>query len=545
MSDKGSFCGKFYPLFSYPKPAFVMKKIPGFNILIFLLVAASLPAQTPSFFKEFDRKIPEKANKEFQYIAYFYNHAVTTNIYPENDFLRGQVIGRLFGQNTTTTSDTVRAFYFEQRLLPFFIYQPKLFNGRAILRGSFEIDWTWGDVSYGTGGNFGSAPSGDQVNLQTQNLELELIPKAGWAVNIGLQRMFDTPNNPYRTFFEKMTNTAYRLNYWGTDGVGLTLRRDADYYKWKAGFFQLYENNIEQDDDVSMGEFLYEQSLGLKWKLGGSVYYVRDRSNGEGGPSILGQGLNSTLADYNGTFRFSFGASPYRADVAWLGLFFSYNEEDMLDNWVLSGYLNYNLGSTQLFKNNVWTDGPSIGGLGANLRAAYRYGQTPKDAVSADVIFTSGDSDRLADNHYSGVMTGNTWATPGGLFISHGAYLLFPHANVVNRYVAAITDISNIGYGVTGGTLNFSKDFIPNKLDGKIGFAGAISNATPNKGGNFMGWEANVKVGYQLGVYLNLELHAARLWLGDFYDSAVVNGGIDGRPTDPYTAFLALKWLMF
>ena len=159
-----------------------------------MLSTAPAIAQIPPYFQRLEKKIPEKAEKEFQYIAYFYNHYVNSNIYPTNDFLKGQVIGRLYGQNTTTTTDTLTASYFEQRILPFFIYQPKLFDGRAILRASFEIDFTWGDVAYGTGGNFGGAVSADQVNIQTQNVELELIPATGWAINLGLQRMYDTPH---------------------------------------------------------------------------------------------------------------------------------------------------------------------------------------------------------------------------------------------------------------------------------------------------------------------------------------------------------------
>ncbi|NQZ76913.1 MAG: hypothetical protein HRT61_12555, partial [Ekhidna sp.] len=189
----------------------------------------------------FGKPVPRKAGKEFQFLAYFFNQSVSTNYFATNDFLKGQVIGRLFGPNTTNTSDSLSARYFEQRFLPFFIYQPKLFDNRVILRAAFEIDWTWGDVAYGTGGNFGSAVSGDQVNIQTQNVELEFLAGNGWTLNLGLQRMYDTPFNPYRTFFDKMTYTGYRLIYWGTDGVGLSVRKDWDFARLKAGFYQLYE----------------------------------------------------------------------------------------------------------------------------------------------------------------------------------------------------------------------------------------------------------------------------------------------------------------
>jgi hypothetical protein len=55
---------------------------------------------------------------------------------------------------------------------------------------------------------------------------------------------------------------------------------------------------------------------------------------------------------------------------------------------------------------------------------------------------------------------------------------------------------------------------------------------------------------------LSLELHAAYLHLGDFYDSPkeqaasittnpTAAAAVSGRPRDPWTTFLAFKWLMF
>lgn len=520
-----------------------MLRVISFAILV--VWSIGLFAQAPAVYKNLNQKVKDEPMKEFQFLAYFYNHAVNTNVYPTSDFLKGQVVGRLFGPNTSTTSDENRPFYFEQRILPFFIYTPKLFNGRATFRASFEIDFTWGDGSYGSGGNAGSAPSSDQVNLQTQNIEVEIIPAKNWAINLGLQRMYDSPFHPYRTFFDKMLNTGSRLNLWGTDGVGISVRRDGDYSKFKFGFYQLYENEIQSNDDVQLFEVQYLKNLTYKWSLGASVFYIRDKGNGQGGPSILGQGLNSSLADFNGAYRFPFVATPYKADVAWFGLNVGYNTDYMMDKLFGSGYVKYNLGQTQLNESSEWIDGPSIGGLAANVRAGYRHGQTQNDIVWFDAMYTTGDQNGIVDNKYSGVMTGNTWATPGALHVSHGGYLLFPHANVVNRYIAAVTDISNMGMGITSLHINLSKDVIANKLNAKVGMAGAKSNAIPNGGGTYIGTEANLKVGYQLGVFMSVELHAAHLWLGDFYESRLVNGGVSERPTNPYTAFVSFKWLMF
>jgi len=501
----------------------------------------------------FKYDLPREHEDEFQFLAFFLNQGVVSNFHPNNTLLKGQVIGRMFGQNSTNTSDSLTSAYFEQRILPFFIYKPKLFNGKAILRASFEIDWTWGDVAYGTGGNFGSAPAGDQVNLQTQNVELEFIPAKGWFINLGLQRMYDSPYNPYRTTVDKMLATGYRLGYWGTEGVGLTVRHDADYYRFKAGFYKLYESLIQENDDVTMGELFFEKTLTKQWRWGGSVNYVRDRANGKGGVSILGQGLNATqLNAYNGTFKFNFGDKPYRADILWFGTFFSRNPDYMMDRVYLNGFFNYNYGLAEVDNDGNWEKGADIAGFGANLSAGYRYGQTKNDMISVDVIYASGDDDALNDKTYNGVLTGNMWASPGNVFIGSGAHLLFPHGNVVNRFTPVVADFSNMGYGLFGGTFNASRDLIPHKLNLKVGASYAMSVAEPIGGGTNLGTEVNGVVAYNFGPFMSLELHGAYMSLGDFFDSNDIRYGADvnstfneERPVDPWTAFIVFKWLMF
>ena len=515
-----------------------MKK---FCVLI-LLTTFSLFAQNKWNFD--GMKLPETYPQEFQALAFFISQGVVSNFYADNDLLKGQIVGRLFSANTTTTGS--QAFYFEQRLLPFFIYQPKLLDGRAILRASFEIDWTWGDASYGVGGNFGSAFSADQVNIQTQNVELELIPAKGWTVNLGLQRLFDTPYNPYRTMLGTMLNTGYRLSYWGSDGVGISVRNDNDWYRWKAGYYQLYENNVQQNDDVTLWEGIIDFDITPTWRQGLSLWYVNDRANGEGGVSILGQGLNSLLNDYNGVAKFDFQGKPYKADIFWLGTYGNYNAEFNLGRWSLNTFAVANIGtaSTEITSDN-FEKAVDIFGVSANLRGGYKYGQTLDDIITADLVFATGDNNGIKDGKFNGVITGNTWGSPGAIFVSTGAYLLYPHANVVNRYISAVPDLSNMGLGQFGGTMNFSHSFIPNKMMGKIGIAAAVSQVEPAGGGSFIGFEINAKLAYNPAVFMNIELHAAYLSLGNFYDSKIVNGGNDKRPNNPFTLFTTFKWLMF
>jgi hypothetical protein len=530
-----------------------MKKLVTLSFLFIL--SLHLFSQLPSN-QYFTKEIPQKANKEFQFLAFYINQAVISNMYPENDFLKGQVVGRLFGGNTTKTSNEFTSAYVEQRLIPFFIYQPSLFNGKAVLRASFELDWTWGDAAYGAGGNFGGGFSADQVNLQTQNLELELNPFKGVFINIGLQRIFDTPYNPYKTMFDKMTTTGYRLAYFGTDGVGISVRKDWDFSRMKAGYYKLYENYVHLNDDVTLMELTGEKDITRTWKLGASAYYLRDRASGAGGVSILSQGLNSLLATHNGVYKFNFGNVPYKADILWLGTFFGRNTEQWIDPLTITGFVNFNIGSADTLENqevssDKWTRAADIFGFAANIRASYRYGQTLNDVVTLDAIYSSGDADGLKDGKYSGVITGNQWGAPGAIFVSSGSYILMPHGNVVNRYTPAILDISNMGYGMTGITLNASKGIIPNRLNAKIGGAMALSNVQPLGGGNMIGTEVNGNIAYNFGPFVSLELHGAYLMLGDFYDSnqnsygSPVNGGLDERPVNPWTTFLVFKWLMF
>jgi len=496
----------------------------------------------------YDQEIPIQSDKELKFIAYFFSQTVTSNFFPTNEFLQGQVIGRMYGRNTTKTSDENRTFYTEQRLLPFFLYTPKLMDGKATLRGSFEIDWTWGDASYGAGGNQGAGFNADQVNIQTQNVEIEIIPKYGWAINIGLQRMFDTPYNPYRVTVDRLQSSAYRLMYWAGDAPGINIRRDFNKGAISVGAYTLSENRIELDDDVVLLNVLGEKKVSPKLNVGGSFYYVNDRSSGVGGASIFGQGPKSLLTEYMGAYRFNFAAEDYVANVFWTGGFFGYNDQYAFGNHKLTGFINVNTGSIKDSSRIA-----DILGYGLNLRYAYRYGKSDNDEVYTDIIYTSGDDDGLQDDTYNGVITGNTWGAPGNLPINTGSYILFPSGNVVNRYTPLIADISNMGFGLLAINAGARKAIVPNKYILSAGGAYARSMAEPVNGGYEMGVEANLGFHWKIKTLMEIELRAAHVWLGDFYDSPYANGDsfldaedrLNARPPDPWTAFIAFKWLMF
>jgi hypothetical protein len=514
--------------------------------------APSPPPEPDPYVEQAPEQI-QRSKRDFKAISlygYFLTRAEITNVSPQNDLFKGQVVGRLFGPNTTTTSKD-RAVFLEQRMIPFLVAEPALLNRRARLRASFELDWTFGDTSNSTGGNFGSSITADQVNLQTQNLAVEIDLWKGWSIDVGLQRLYDSAYDPYRTPVSTMQLTGTRMAMWGTDAVGAVLHGTQWGQRFKLGAYQLYENLIQKDDDVALFELATDRHLGKTWHVGASVRYLRDTSTGQGGIGILGQGPDSVLADYNGAYRFTIpdDVETWRGRFAWLAGDVSHNPELTAGRFGGSAFVVGNFGQIV----TAIPDQPgdfqkltNVLGLAANMRLGVRYGRSPRDAVTLDLLYTSGDKNGLEDGTYSGVVTGNTWGSPAAPFTSFGTYLLLPHANVVNRFYAAATDISNAGYGMAAASLGVSYDILRNKLSARLGGALARSNVQPIGGSYFMGAEVNGNLSWRIRPLLNLEAHAAYLRLGDYFSSSeIVIGGTTGdRPRDPWTAMLTLKWLM-
>lgn len=509
------------------------------TFLALLVLAAPAYAADPDP-ESLGRTTPEQLdngdNSQFKFLGYFFTRGEVTNVSPQNDLLQGRVVGRLFGGNTTTTNQGT-SWLLEQRLIPFFIFEPNILDKFARLRASFEINWTWGDASYGVGANFGGALSGRQINIQTQNVEVEFTIKKRWFLNIGLQRLWDNIRDPYRTFFSTVANSGTRLAFWGSDAVGITLRGNQWGQSFRLGAYDLYHNKIQEDDHVLLFEAMTDRDIRDGFHLGGHIRYLRDTSSGAGGVSVLGQGPDSALADYTGAFRFPLMGAKYHDDVVWVGIDSSYNPEYTGGRFGYSAYAVGNFGKLDAQQpDGSFAKVANIYGVALDAKVGVRYGRTRNDIITAELIYTSGDGDGIADGRYTGVMTGNTWGAPGAAFTTSGAYLLFPHANVVNRFYAAVFDISNQGYGLTGATLNGYYDLKPNVLTLKLGAAVGSSNVAPAGQGHFIGVEGNASLVWRIKVFLAAELHAAYLHTGNFYP---------GVTPDPFTAFMDLKWLMF
>ena len=192
-------------------------------INVFLLLLFSFSVLSAQNLPDESKRIPDQKTPELKFIGYWFSRGTASNIAPTNELLRGQIIGRLFGLNTTDTHDQT-ALYFEQRFVPMFIYTPQILDGVATFRSLFKIDMTWGDNAYGVGGNAGGGINAGQVNLQTLLANVEIKPKdAEWNLVIGLQRIFDNVRDPNIAALSTAQTSAYKLSYWGTQGVGISL----------------------------------------------------------------------------------------------------------------------------------------------------------------------------------------------------------------------------------------------------------------------------------------------------------------------------------
>jgi hypothetical protein len=520
-------------------------KFKNLSLLLFLLLACGqmFSQDTIDLKKVADAKTPE-----FKYIGYWFVRGTASNIAPTNELLRGQIIGRIFGPNTTNTWAKT-ATYFEQRFVPMFIYTPQILDGVATFRSLFKIDMTWGDAAYGVGGNTGGGINGGQVNLQTLLANVDIKPReAEYNVVVGLQRMFDNVRDPNQIAVSTAQSSAYKLCYWGTQGIGASFFANVNKTtQARLGYFQLYENLIQDNDDVALWMLDVESRVHPLFEVGADAWYVWDRGKSGGGISVLGQGLNSTLAEYNGAVRLSFPTQRYEANIGWFGMHAAFNRDFLANRWWADGFVMSNFGTIDTVSQTTTTGQyATIFGVAANALVAYKYGMTANDKISIEGLYTTGDDNGANDGKVTSVLTGNIWGAPTGIYSTHKALILFPDAQVVNRYYSVVQDISNMGLGVTAGFLNITKDIIPNQFSGKLGIATAISNVTPKGGTSYMGTELNAEFKYNIKVFLTVGLSAGYLWLGDFFDSPDVKyDHSTAKPKDPFVIFTTLSWLMF
>jgi hypothetical protein len=427
-----------------------------------------------------------------------------------------------------------------------FIYSPSILDGVATFRGLFKIDVTWGDAAYGVGGNVGGGINAGQVNMQTLLANVDIRPKdSDWNIVIGMQRLFDNVRDPNITAVSTHQTSGYKLSYFGTQAVGINVFGNlTKTTMFRAGYFQLYENIIEKDDDVSLWMFDIESRILPRLEVGADAWFVWDRGKSAGGISVLGQGLNSGLAEYNGAPRLYLPTSKYEANLGWFGAHASYNRDFATGRLWGDAFVMSNFGTIDTVSTSTKHYADIIG-VAANASLNYKYDMTVNDRISLEVVFSSGDGNGGSDGTVNSVFTGNVYGSPTAIYSNHRALLLFPDPKVVNRYYSAVHDISNMGYGVTGLMASVSRDFIPNKLYAKAGLSTAFSNVVPKKGSSHIGTEYNIEVQYTYRVFLTFSINAGYMEIGNFFNSPDVTYD-HKRPTeDPWVVFATMSWLMF
>ena len=96
----------------------------------------------------------------------------------------------------------------------------------------------------------------------------------------------------------------------------------------------------------------YESRVAPLLEWGADGWYVWDRGKSAGGISVLGQGLNSSLASYNGAVRVDFPTQRYIANIFWLGTHAAYNRDFLAGRWWADGFVMSNFGNLDTVSAN-------------------------------------------------------------------------------------------------------------------------------------------------------------------------------------------------
>ena len=476
------------------------------------------------------------APRPLRFVGMGQSRAVLTSLQTTNPFLDGQVLGRLGGSNGTTVSDETRAAYVEQRASGFFTYTPAVLDGHLSMDAAFEVDFLWGDQSYGTAGNTGGAFGGDQVNLQTRRLFTTIKPTmpAGHKLSLvaGLQFVADSTTEPASARPDDLFRTGGKLMFWGSEAAGLSAfgrykNQDWEWLRYRLGAYTLYEDGASLPDDIAliMADFSVHPTYATWAGLHGWV--VRDRSGGEGG-GLLGSGPISPLASLQGAGTVQTEGEVIDADIAWVSADLAYNHD-------LS---RGPLGATALALANVGrvyveelADVPVMG-FAANAELRLRYAAGAGSVLRVEGLYTSGDTPD--DGAYNGVLTGNDWGIVGAVYASHGTLLLFSDPLAINRQVAVVSDVSAAGAGLLGLTGQVGYDLVPNRITAVVG-GGLGRTLTESAAYGDPG---------PVGVELNGRLRT-HPWLLSNLDLcfAVVTG--TDQPATPWLGMFYFDWLAF
>lgn len=460
-----------------------------------------------------------------------------SNLDSTNPLLDGQVLGVMGGTNGVTPSSEVVALSSEQRVGGNFTYRPKVLDGKAGLTAAFEIDFGFGDRSYGVGGNTGGAFGADQVNLQTRRLTADFYPstaKHAAHVVAGLQFVGDSVNDPTATTPDGLMRSGGRLAFFGSEAAGLAVYgrlHDAggDHLRYRLGAFTLYEQGTSRPDDLSLvvGDVQWHPAYATT--VGIHAWYLQDRTAGTAGS--IGEGPGSALAEMLGGPNIDLydGQTPpdnaeVFSDLGWFGADAGYNAGLTQGDFGITGSAFANVG--RFYAPIVHDD--SVLGFMIDGEARYRYAPGEGSVLRLETLVATGDGPN--PDRYSGIITGNSYGYAGAVYATHGCLLLFPDVRSINRMVSVVPDISGAGRGVTGITASVGFDPVPDRINATVGFGQAF---TAN--GISWGTELNAKVSAEPLPFLDVGVYVA----------GVVPGPAAELNASPWTVYAAADWLVF
>lgn len=519
-------------------------------LIALLLTSMGAQAGTPpEAAAQLVRPTPPPTGSGFTPLVLHQVRAVGTNVVSTNPFLDGQVIGRLGGTNGTTVltdegldldgdgqrdEDIANAGFVEQRVNAFLTWAPPVMNGELAFTAGFEVDFLWGDQSYGTGGNVGGGVGADQVNLQTRRLHMTYAPPLGarhkLEVVVGQQFMADGAYNPATARPDDLFRTGGGLKLWGTEAAGVTaygrvLDSTGDRLRYKLSRSNLVENGSGLSDDVTLWMAdLSAQPVQRLW-VGLHGALLNDASGGRGG--TLGVGPASQLSGLQGGPELELPPSieedpedpdatievPQEPDarVAWFGVDLQLNHR--LDQGPVgaTAAVYGNTGSIYLKS----ADDIRIFGWMATGELRARYAPGAGSVARLEGLMVSRDG--TGESAYTGMVTGNAYGVVGAYYGTHGCYLLFPDRGAINRLSPAVQDISNGGDGLIALTGSVGYDLIPHKLNATVGGGWARSTeSTPTP----LGAEVNGRLSWRPWLLSDLSLTAARLMGSEVNDAS-------------------------
>lgn len=470
----------------------------------------------------------------FRYLGLVQTRSSATNIATENAFYNGQLVGQLGGSNSTVVlEDGPPAMYTELRANNFLSYAPPILDGQVQLNVGFEIDFAFGDLSYGEGGNTGGGFGADQVNLQTRRINVAVTPKDWLKLTFGQQFVNDGVHDPASAGPQDLFRSGGGLIFFGSEATGLAAHGHHDtpagtLWRWRAGAFTLSENASALQDDVSLfvadAEWhpIYATTFGLH------AWHLRDRSGGLGG--VFGLGPTSALSELQGGPRLDLRADPadpapgVDVDLNWLSADAGYNAALSEGPLGLRALATWNLG-------RLYVDGlpdVAVSGILLNGEARFRYAPGQGSIIRIEGLLSSGDD---ADpDRYTGVLTANSYGIVGAVYNTHGCVLLFPDLFSINRAVADSFDVSGAGQGVRAVTGSVGYDPIPDRLTVQLGGGHAQIGDSERSTS-----EINLRVIGEPYLFMNLGVTAAY---------AVRRGAVGGGP-NPFMVYVHGDWLVF